>query len=126
MKLLIVGFSEPGHMGNYLCKAAKKLGLDYLVADAIDAQASTRIVRSFYWHLCGKRPVRLRSFSKHVLDISRTTQRDVVLTTGCAPIDQRHIEYLRGLGARVINYSTDDPWNPNHRAAWFLKALPAY
>jgi spore maturation protein CgeB len=26
----------------------------------------------------------------------------------------------------VINYSTDDPWNPALRASWFLSALPAY
>jgi len=30
------------------------------------------------------------------------------------------------LGVRRFNYLTDDPWNPAHRAAWFLRALPHY
>jgi spore maturation protein CgeB len=30
------------------------------------------------------------------------------------------------LRIRCIAYSTDDPWNPAHRAAWHLRALPLY
>ena len=51
---------------------------------------------------------------------------DVVLSTGRAPLDRSHIVRLRELGASVINYSTDDPWNPAFQASWFLSALPAY
>jgi hypothetical protein len=49
-----------------------------------------------------------------------------VLTTGCAPLSRLHVERLRALGASVINYSTDDPWNPKLRAQWFLRTLPSY
>src|SRR3954468_17697146 len=37
MKLLIIGFSQPGHMGNYLVCAARQLGLDYQIIDASGA-----------------------------------------------------------------------------------------
>jgi len=30
------------------------------------------------------------------------------------------------MGIGTINYLTDDPWNPCHRAPWFFKALPHY
>jgi spore maturation protein CgeB len=30
------------------------------------------------------------------------------------------------MGIKVINYSTDDPWNPILYAPWFVAALPAY
>jgi spore maturation protein CgeB len=30
------------------------------------------------------------------------------------------------LGIVRVNYSTDDPWNPNQQAQWFLRALPFY
>jgi spore maturation protein CgeB len=49
-----------------------------------------------------------------------------VLTTGRAPLDRSHIENLHGQGIKVINYSTDDPWNPVLRASWFLSTLPSY
>ena len=67
MKLLIIGFTQPGHMGNYLVSAARQLGLDFQITDASGAMASSRIVRSFYWHMCGKRPTRLRRFGTQVL-----------------------------------------------------------
>jgi spore maturation protein CgeB len=126
MTLLIVGFTEPGHMGNYLGAAAKQLGLDYTMVDAAKAHARSRIARSFYRHLCDKRPAWLRRFGDQVIDISVAARRNVVLTTGCAPLNRSHIERLCQLGIRVINYSTDDPWNPTQRAEWFLSALPAY
>ena len=126
MKLVIIGFSRPGHMGNYLVCAARQLGLDYQIIDASDADASSRIGRSFYWRMCGKRPARLHRFGTRVLAVCTEMRPDVVLVTGCAPPDRSHIVRLRELGARVINYSTDDPWNPALRASWFLSALPAY
>src|SRR5262245_3993266 len=119
MKLLIVGFKQEGQMGNYLAAAAMRLGIDYDIADAANAYSSSRIARSFYWHFRGKRPARLRSFSTEVVDTCVATARDTVITTGCAPLDRPQIERLRRLGVRVINYSTDDPWNPTQRANWF-------
>ena len=58
-RLLIVGFSQAGHMGSYLGAAAEQLGIDYKTVDASNAEARTRIGRSFYWHLSDKRPARL-------------------------------------------------------------------
>jgi spore maturation protein CgeB len=126
MRLLIVGFNQAGHMGRYLSDAAKQLGIDYVILDAAKAQAASRIARSFYWHACGKRPARLGRFGDTVIKTCLATRRDVVLTTGCAPLDRSHLDGLRKQGVTVINYSTDDPWNPGQRANWFLSALPAY
>jgi spore maturation protein CgeB len=126
MRLLISGFDQPGHMGSYLGAAAKRLGLDYEMADAESAYTSNRFIRSVYWHFCDKRPARLRAFGREVINTCVATKRDVVLTTGCAPIDRAEIEQLRNRGIKIINYSTDDPWNPSQRADWFLSALPAY
>ena len=126
MRLLIVGFNQAGHMGSYLAAAANQLSLDFNIADARNAHASSRIARSFYWRFYDKRPARLHRFGAQVLDTCIATQCDVVLTTGCAPLDRECIERLRELGVKVINYSTDDPWNPSQRADWFLSALPAY
>jgi len=33
---------------------------------------------------------------------------------------------MKKMGTRLANFSTDDPWNPAHRADWFLRALPEY
>src|SRR5262245_61765927 len=126
MKILIVGFTQPGHMGSYFASAAQQLGLDHYVLDAAAAHARTRLGQSIDWRLRGKRPARLERFAELVLETCAVLRCDLVLTTGCAPLDRPHIERLRNLGARLINYSTDDPWNPTLRAPWFLSVLPSY
>jgi hypothetical protein len=126
IKLLIIGFSQAGHMGNYLSAAARQLGLDHEIIDAGSAEASSQIGRSFYWRLRDKRPALLDRFAARVLDACAASRYHIVLTTGRAPLDRSHLEQLRRLGAKVINYSTDDPWNPALRAGWYLSALPSY
>ena len=113
-------------MGSYLAAAAGQLGLDWDILDAAKAHAGSWPVRAFYWRLCDKRPPRLARFGTELVDRCIATQRNVVLTTGHAPLERQQIERLRGLGIKVLNYSTDDPWNPAQRAGWFLSALPAY
>jgi hypothetical protein len=126
MKLLIIGFSHPLHVGSYLASAARQLGLDYQLIDAGRAEASSRIGRAFCWRVRGRRPARLNQFGDEVLKTCAELQHNIVLTTGRAPLNRSHIGNLRGQGIRVVNYSTDDPWNPTLRAPWFLSTLPSY
>jgi spore maturation protein CgeB len=126
MKLVIVGFRRPGDVGGYLASAARALSIDHHLIDANDAEASSRIGRSFYWRFRDKRPARLHQFGARVLDICESNHCDVVVTTGRAPLDRHHLEELRRRGIKIYNYSTDDPWNPNLQAQWFLSTLPAY
>jgi spore maturation protein CgeB len=125
-RLLIVGYNQPGHMGAYLARAASFLEIPHQVIDVSDAEARTRIGRFLLWRYGGKKPGRIRSFGDRVIRSCRQTQSNLVLTTGIAPLEQRHVEALRASGAKMINYSTDDPWNPNLRAPWFLSALSSY
>ena len=127
MKLLIVGYDQPGQMGNYLASAAKYLGLDYYVMDARRAETENQFVQKFYWRLRGRRPANLSRFASRVLEMCAASRPDIVLTTGSrAPLERSHIEKLHESGIKVINYSTDDPWNPVLYAPWFVSALPAY
>jgi spore maturation protein CgeB len=48
------------------------------------------------------------------------------VATGLAPLERHTIDEVGALGAVRLNYLTDDPWNPAHRAGWFLDALAGY
>jgi spore maturation protein CgeB len=127
MKLVIVGYSKPGQMGNYLASAARSLGVAHELIDLGKAEARSRIVQHCCWHFFGKRPAKASAFAAQVLDRCATVKPGVVITTGGrVPLDRRHIETLQQRGAKVVNYSTDDPWNPGLHARWFIAALPAY
>src|SRR5581483_8473498 len=43
-----------------------------------------------------------------------------------APMDAGALEQIGRYGVARLNFLTDDPWNQNHRAEWFLRALPRY
>ena len=49
-----------------------------------------------------------------------------MLVTGTAGVSGAAIEDLQRHAGAVVNYLTDDPWSPNHRAGWFLRALRSY
>ena len=48
------------------------------------------------------------------------------MATGTAPLTAAALVRLKAAGTFCINYSTDDPWNENHRAEWYLRALRHY
>lgn len=125
--LLIIGCGEAGHVGRYLASAAASLHVDYELKDIAEAEASNSLVQAFHWRLREKRPAYLNRFANDVLETCRRHSPDIVLTTGSrVPLERQHIEILKRAGIRVVNYSTDDPWNPNLSAPWFIETLPVY
>jgi len=94
--------------------------------DVQEACAGSRWLVSLNWWLRGRRPTRLQEFSERVVQACRGTRTDWLLSTGLAPVDAPALTAIGRLGVRRLNYLTDDPWNPAHRAPWFLEALPQY
>jgi hypothetical protein len=125
-KVLLVGNASPTHVGAHLLEAARQLGLEMRVCDMREAYRGPFVPRKIAWWLGGHRPLRLGEFSRDVVEAVRTWRPDVVLTTGIAPLTERALGHIGRAGAKRLNFSTDDPWNPAHRAPWFLRALPAY
>jgi hypothetical protein len=68
----------------------------------------------------------LAAFSRSVVDACRQEKPTALLATGQTPLDAATLREIGHMGIRRVNYSTDDPWNPDHRAQWFLDALPQY
>lgn len=125
-RLLVVGHTDPVHVGSHFQHAAGTLGLDARVCDTAAAFTAPRWRQRMNWWLRGRRPSRLRAFSEHVVDIAKQEQPAVVLTTGLAPIDGRGLKALGALGITRLNYLTDDPWSSASRPQWFIDTLPAY
>lgn len=121
---LIVGGSGLTQVGESLVKAGAP-GWDLRLIDTAAASSVPRLIRLAAWRL-GRRPPRLRAFSRSVVTAAQACSADVVVTTGAAPVVATDLASLGRFGVRRINVSTDDPWNPTMRAEWFLKALPHY
>jgi spore maturation protein CgeB len=49
-----------------------------------------------------------------------------LIVTGFGSVEADTIQRLKSLGILCVNISTDDPWNPVHRAKWRFQALSEY
>ncbi len=126
VRLLLIGNPGVVHIGAHLANAAAALGISVRHLDLTAAWASNVWINRFHWHLSGRRPVHLGRFSRFVLETCRSYKPTVILATGIAPINVMTLQEIRGLDIPTCNYLTDDPFNPAHRAPWFLSALPNY
>jgi spore maturation protein CgeB len=126
MSLLIVGSDVETGVGGSLMRAAQKEGTPTFLARSAEAYATWKIARRVWWHVLGRRPYRLREFSAQVVRQARDQAITTVIATGIAPVNSGALKSLRALGIKTANFLTDDPFNPAHRAAWFLDALPLY
>ncbi len=125
-RLLIVGNPDPVHVGSHFHKAGSGLGVETRLCDAREAYAAPAWRQKTDWWIRGHRPARLVEFSARVLQVIRTFAPDVLLTTGLAPVDAATLKAIGELGSVRLNFLTDDPWNPAHRAPWFFEALTEY
>jgi hypothetical protein len=125
-RLAIIGQTGITNVGGSLERAAQAMGIEHRFFDMAEASQAPRWLRALSWRLRDRRPPRMRHFAGTVVSTLRREPVDLVVATGMPPLHREALEALRSTGARLANFSTDDPWNPGQRARWFLDALPAY
>jgi spore maturation protein CgeB len=124
--LLLVGNPDPVHIGAHLAHAARGLGIETVMCDITEAYDGPLWQNRINWWLRGRLPTRLQAFSAKVLETCRDVRPKWLLATGIAPVEEAALKEIGKLQVRRLNYLTDDPWNPAHRAPWFLRAVPQY
>lgn len=122
--LVLVGNPGPEHVGRHFHDAAGELGIETMFLDL--RRAHTSVLQKVSWHLRAHRPGRLQSFSREVVAACRDVRAGCLLVTGIAPPSAAALREIASLGTVRMNFLTDDPWNPAHHAAWFLRALANY
>ncbi len=125
-KIVIAGYPQTQHVGAHFLYAARSLGLKAKLCDISKAYKAGLLKTKINWWLRGHLPARLRQFSKEALKICMEFKPKWILCTGLTPIDAETLRKIGKLGIWRISYLTDDPWNPAHRALWFMKAIAFY
>ena len=125
-ELLIVGNDGGTNVGGSFLRGARQLGIEARLVPMRDAMDAPALLRQVNWRVRGRRPTHLKSFSDRVVAETSEFRPTCLLTTGLAPLTDQALEEIGRLGTKRLNFLTDDPWNPAHRASWFLKALPHY
>ncbi len=126
MQLIIVGVDNINHVGKAFLHGAKSLNINSLLIDSNLAYQAPKLIKQLNWHLRGRYPTRLNTFSQEVLTSCINHQPQFLLTTGICPLNVQVLQEIGKLGITKINFLTDDPWNPIHLAPWFFPSLPHY
>lgn len=134
-KLLLIGdTSLPEALGSKLLRGAKTLDLQnkWEISVAYHSPAShyspsmNRKRGRVYYRFAGKRSWEWWSFQQSLLRQVETFKPDLTLITGVLPLDPRVFHTLKMQGGSIVNYLTDDPWNPIHNRQSFIRNLSQY
>jgi spore maturation protein CgeB len=125
-RVAIVGSTGGSHIGGSFVRACEELGLPVELYDSNGGWRIGTLRHRIFWHVFGKRPVKLDVFSEDVVRHCSRFKPDVLITTGSAPLSAAAVTECRARGIRCVNFSTDDPFYAGMRMRWFLEALPHY
>jgi hypothetical protein len=124
--IVLVGNPGPEHVGNHFRNAAEGLDLPFQLCNSdLAFQAHPALVK-FNWWFRSHRPTHLREFSREVGKTCIVSNAKYLLAAGLAPVDAETLDLVGRAGTFRMNFLTDDPWNPQHTASWFMRALPHY
>ena len=79
-----------------------------------------------FYRLADKRSWEWWTFQKLLLRQVEELKPDLVVVTGILPINSEVFLAIKKHGGLMVNYLTDDPWNPIHKRQSFLTNLPNY
>lgn len=126
LDIVIVGPTGYTHVSGSLHRAALAEGLVSMIIDTAPAYSGPTILRRLRWHAGGRKPFRLKSFSRQVFDLAAARRPRLLITLGQAPVVADDVSSLRALGVRCVNFSTDDPFSVAHLASWHITTLKQY
>ena len=117
------------HVGSFLRNALQALGQPHVALDLI-AYAEDgwpRLARKLAVRLIGKRPLGFWRMNRDILAAARKFEPEVVLITGGAPVAPSTLRELKEqIGAVLVNYATDDPFNRLACPPWVATCIPLY
>jgi spore maturation protein CgeB len=126
VRVMLIGPDEFWHITAFFRKALEQLGHDHLV---IDTERYTRkgvLIQKIAYRLLNKRPLAYWFFNRDVVTVAARSRPDMVLVMGRAFVSPESLKHIKRSGAFLINYATDDPFSPMHRALHLIQGIPLY
>jgi glycosyltransferase involved in cell wall biosynthesis len=127
--LLVANLTLYCHMGAFFSQALQDLGQPHVALDVTHygQLPGPPILRRVGTRLLGRRLLTYWRYNRDILAAAREFNPEVVLITGGAPVTRSTLRELKArTGAVLVNYATDDPFNPVACAPWVAKNIPLY
>jgi spore maturation protein CgeB len=127
-RILLVASNRQYEVGSFLRKAFPALPYQFcFVDDAVYSKGlSSTYVGRIYHRILG-RPLYYRRFNQVLLHTALQFQPDLLLTTKGSYISAETLWEIKArTNALLVNYATDDPFNPRNSTPDILSAIPIY
>jgi hypothetical protein len=131
--LLLADTSSSEALGSKLLQGAAQAGLAetdvavaYLSAVPSFSPSMARLRGKVFYRLADRRSWEWWGFQRQLLQRIELLRPRLILVTGILPLDPAVFAAVHRQGGTIVNYLTDDPWNPNHRRRSFLSNLADY
>ena len=132
--LLVADTSTPEALGSKFLRGAVDAGIDpakeirvSYTSPAPGYSPSMRKHRGkIFYRLADRRSWEWWEFQYQLARQIQELQPHLVLVTGILPLSTEIFKSIRRNGGRIVNYLTDDPWNPIHRRRCFIANLKLY
>jgi len=131
--LMLADTATPEALGSKFLAGAGAAGLAngelavaYTSAVPSFSPSMARLRGKIFYRLADRRSWEWWGFQRHLLMRIEALQPRLVLVTGILPLAPSVFEAVHRQGGRIVNYLTDDPWNPIHRRRCFLANLRRY
>lgn len=121
-RVAIVGVGQQPSVAVSFFDGALSRGFQTSLIDTSPAYGRSALLRRISWRMLRRHPHQ-RSFSRALVRKAGTA--DLFVLIGDAPVTASTVKDLQASGARVVSFSTDDPFNPLHRSQWHWETLQA-
>ena len=134
-RLLLIGdTSLPEALGSKLLRGAEKLGLQqhweisisYHSPAPIYSPSMKRKLGKVLYRIADKRSWEWWNFQRLLLEQVKDLKPNLVLVTGILPLKYKVFHEVKKHGGLIVNYLTDDPWNPIHKRQSFIRYIGQY
>ncbi|MEM4724135.1 MAG: glycosyltransferase [Candidatus Hadarchaeum sp.] len=127
-RVLLIANCQSYQVGNFFARALYNLGIAYDDVDEgrlVEAYLRSLVCKLLYKVL--KRPISYRWFQSRIIDAARSFRPSMVLVTKGAWIAPDTLCEVKALtGATLVNYATDDPFNPKTTTRDLIAGIPLY
>jgi hypothetical protein len=125
---MIIGFiTHPHDVGSALVFAAKSLNLHLAVANISDYESSlNHLWGKVFYRIAQHRTLEWFDFQRKILDLIDKFEPQLVIVTGIIPLGQDIFHTIHNYRGKIVNYLTDNPWNPALTSQIFRNNLRLY
>jgi spore maturation protein CgeB len=124
MRVMLIGSGKPWQVGAFFCRALDTQGHDYRFVDEQDYFGS--LIHKIAYRLLGRPSTRWIFNRKIIAAAEQFTPHVVLVTKGACCSPQSLNQIKTNTGAFLINYATDDPFNPLNSNDDLVASIPLY